>query len=142
MSKLQKAIDEKGVSQKSLAKAAGISTVYLCQLANGEKDFSRVSLALALRIADALEITDLRDLVDYEGGELAAKASKRVRDSFLRRVVRERMIDTDLYRYAIFEKEDNILIRRIPIDELDTTAALTDWETVAIVGEGGAIKKV
>ena len=139
--RLQKAISEKGVSQKSLAKAAGISTVYLWQLASGEKDFSRVSLALALRIADALEITDLRELVDYEGGELAAKASKRVRDSFLRRVVSERMIDTELYRYAIFEKEDRALIRRIPIDELDTTAALTDWETVAVIGEGGEITK-
>lgn len=141
MSKLQKAIDEKGVSQKSLAEAAGISKVYLWQLASGEKDFSRVSLALALRIADALEITDLRELVEYKNGTLAAKASKRIRDSFLRRVVRERMIDTELYRYAIFEKEDHALIRRIPIDKLDTTAALTDWETVAMIGEKGEIIK-
>ncbi len=141
MTKLQEAIDKKGVSQKSLAKAAGISTVYMWKLASGEKDFSRVSLALALKIADALEITDLRELVEYEGGELAAKASKRIRDTFLKRVLRERIIDTDSYRYAVFEREDSALIRRIPIDKLDMADASDSWETVAVVGDGGQITK-
>ena len=141
MTKLQEAIDQKGVSQKSLAKAAGISTAYMWKLASGEKDFSRVSLALALKIADALEITDLRELVEYESGELAAKASKRIRDTFLKRVLRERIIDTDSYRYAVFEREDYALIRRIPIDKLDTADASNSWETVAVVGDGGQITK-
>lgn len=141
MTKLQEAIDQKGVSQKSLAKAAGISTAYVWKLASGEKDFSRVSLALALKIADALEITDLRELVEYESGELAAKASKRIRDTFLKRVLRERIIDTDSYRYAVFEREDYALIRRIPIDKLDTADASNSWETVAVVGDGGQITK-
>ena len=140
MTKLQEAIDQKGVSQKSLAKAAGISTVYVWKLASGEKDFSRVSLALALKIADALEITDLRELVEYESGELAAKASKRIRDTFLKRVLRERIIDTDSYRYAVFEREGYALIRRIPMAKLDTVDDSNSWETVAIADERG-IKK-
>ena len=45
--------------------------------------------------------------------------------------------DTAKYRYTVKECRDNSKqwreIRRLPLDKLDTTAALTDWETVAVI---------
>ena len=53
--------------------------------------------------------------------------------SFINRVMRERIVDTRKYRY-IFDS-NNGQIQRIPIKYLDTTAALADWETVADLAE-------
>ena len=46
--------------------------------------------------------------------------------AFENRVNREGIVDTKNYRYCA---RDNKIIR-IELDKLDTTAALTDWETV------------
>lgn len=46
--------------------------------------------------------------------------------NFENRVIRERIVDTKAYRYAIRENK----IVRIELDKLDTTAALTDWVVV------------
>ena len=46
--------------------------------------------------------------------------------AFENRVNREGIVDTKNYRYYA---RDNKIIR-IELDKLDTTAALTDWETV------------
>lgn len=46
--------------------------------------------------------------------------------AFENRVKREGIVDTKNYRYCV---RDNKIVR-IELDKLDTTAALTDWETV------------
>lgn len=46
--------------------------------------------------------------------------------AFENRVNREGIVDTKNYRYCV---RDNKIVR-IELDKLDTTAALTDWETV------------
>lgn len=45
---------------------------------------------------------------------------------FIERLKEERTIDTKNYRYVIDGRE----IKRLPIDDLDTTAALNEWEVV------------
>ena len=53
---------------------------------------------------------------------------------FIARVLRELTVDTKQYRYNVEEcynvNEQWYEIRRLPIEKLDTTAALHDWETV------------
>ena len=55
-------------------------------------------------------------------------------NDFIARILRERTLDTAKYRYIVTEEHDDTHqwaeIKRLPIDKLDTTAALTDWETV------------
>ena len=51
--------------------------------------------------------------------------------SFMERVKNERVVDTRKYRYAL----DGVVgktpcIKRLPINDLDTTAAIDGWETV------------
>lgn len=54
--------------------------------------------------------------------------------AFIARIMQERTVDTAAYRYIVTEEHDDRTqwaeIKRIPLDKLDTTAALTDWETV------------
>lgn len=54
--------------------------------------------------------------------------------AFINRIMQERTIDTRNYRYIVTEEHDSnnqwAEIKRLPLDKLDTTAALTDWETV------------
>lgn len=52
--------------------------------------------------------------------------------AFFERVKREKVIDTRKYRYIL----DDVVgktpcIKRLPIGDLDTTAAIDGWETVA-----------
>lgn len=52
--------------------------------------------------------------------------------SFMERVKNERVVDTRNYRYIL----DNTVgktpcIKRLPINDLDTTAAIDGWEVVA-----------
>ena len=54
--------------------------------------------------------------------------------SFIARVMHERIVDTRNYRYVVKEcynvDEQWLEIRRLPISDLDTTAAIDGWETV------------
>ena len=54
---------------------------------------------------------------------------------FMEKVLKFRMVDTRNYRYVAEEchnaDEQWLEIRRLPLELLDTTAALTEWETVA-----------
>lgn len=50
---------------------------------------------------------------------------------FLRRVVDESIIDTRKYRYTYNAGNGNI--ERLPLEKLNTTYALTDWEVVGNV---------
>ena len=53
---------------------------------------------------------------------------------FVEKVIREQIVDTRAYRYTYKvcdgATEQWFEIRRLPLDKLDTTAALTEWETV------------
>jgi hypothetical protein len=60
-------------------------------------------------------------------------------DAFLLSVLQKGTRDTRNFRYAAQEVNGNthqwIEIRRLPIRDLDTTAALDGWETVCTIGE-------
>ena len=64
---------------------------------------------------------------------------KTAKKDFIERVRRDGIVDTRKYRYIAREvngpSEQHLEIRRIPLDCLDTTAALdrSNWETVHIV---------
>lgn len=50
---------------------------------------------------------------------------------FLERVKREGIVDTRKYRYVVDHAQG--LIKRLPIEYLDTTLALTEWQVVTIL---------
>ena len=54
--------------------------------------------------------------------------------AFINRVLIKRIVDTRNYRYIVEECHNADgqwqEIRRLPIDDLDTTAAIDGWETV------------
>lgn len=50
---------------------------------------------------------------------------------FLRRVVSESIIDTRKYRYIYNAGNGNI--ERLPLEKLNTTDSITDWEVVGNV---------
>ena len=52
-------------------------------------------------------------------------------NKFLRRVVDESIIDTRKYRYTYNAGNGNL--ERLPLEKLNTTYALTDWEVVGNV---------
>lgn len=64
----------------------------------------------------------------------------KVKKEFLKKVVRFKSLDTKTYRYKATpytsENEQLLVISRIELEKLDTTKALTDWETVAITWDG------
>ena len=49
---------------------------------------------------------------------------------FIEKIKREWSVDTKNYRYIYKVFADHAEIRRIRLEYLDTTAALTEWETV------------
>jgi hypothetical protein len=57
--------------------------------------------------------------------------------ALIHRVMRELIVDTRKYRYKF--DSNNGQIRRIPLEYLDTTAALTEWETVADLAEAATV---
>lgn len=65
-----------------------------------------------------------------------------MKKSFEARVLRERVVNTEKYRYTVQEcygapdpytYTQWLEIRRLPLEDLGTTAALTDWETVKVI---------
>ena len=54
--------------------------------------------------------------------------------NFRERVIYERIVDTKLYRYITVDRHNATEqwreIHRIPLSDLDTTAAINGWETV------------
>lgn len=53
------------------------------------------------------------------------------------RILNERIVDTKNYRYITEEcynaSEQWLEIRRLPLSNLDTTAAINGWETVEVI---------
>ncbi len=62
-----------------------------------------------------------------------------MKKEFIDRITRERIVDTRKYRYVIKEcynaTEQWAEIRRLPLEDLDTTAAIDGWETVKVIGK-------
>lgn len=60
-----------------------------------------------------------------------------MRKEFRDRIMREGIVDTRNYRYASKEccnaSEQWLEIRRLPLAQLDTTAAIDGWETVEVI---------
>lgn len=52
---------------------------------------------------------------------------------FENRIIREGIVDTRKYRYVCNDYSDRREIKRLPIEDLDTTAAIDGWETVKVV---------
>ena len=52
---------------------------------------------------------------------------------FEARIMRERIVDTKLFRYIVKECGDHAEIRRLPIRDLYTTKAIDGWETVKTI---------
>lgn len=49
---------------------------------------------------------------------------------FLKKVIKEKIVDTPKYRYVYQPYPDRAEIQRLPIDCLDTTDAIDGWEIV------------
>ena len=56
-----------------------------------------------------------------------------MKKEFVEKVMRELIVDTRKYRYICADCCDHSEIRRLPLEYLDTTAALDVWETVQII---------
>ena len=53
-----------------------------------------------------------------------------MKNEFIEKVIKYGSIDTKKYRYRALELPDRLIIKRIPLEYLDTTAAIDGWETV------------
>lgn len=65
------------------------------------------------------------------------KGESTMKKEFEKRVLNERIVDTAKYRYVVAECHNSssqwFEIRRIPLDQLDTTASINGWETVKVI---------
>ena len=59
------------------------------------------------------------------------RRNKNMTKAFIERVKNERIVDTKKYRYILDDVVGKIpCIKRLPINDLETTAAIDGWETV------------
>lgn len=63
MSKLKELRLSAGMSRAQLSEASGVNARQIQRIENGEGDMSNVTLANAIKLADALGV-DVRDLID------------------------------------------------------------------------------
>ena len=64
MTRLKDVRVEKGISQGQIYKATGIYPSSISAWENGNRDFNKAQLQTVIKIADALGVTDLRELAD------------------------------------------------------------------------------
>ena len=64
MTRLKDVRIEKGISQGQIYKATGIYQSSISAWENGSRDFNKAQLQTVIKIADALGVTDLRELAD------------------------------------------------------------------------------
>lgn len=64
MTRLKDVRIEKGISQGQIYKATGIYPSSISAWENGNRDFNKAQLQTVIKIADALGVTDLRELAD------------------------------------------------------------------------------
>lgn len=56
-----------------------------------------------------------------------------MKNEFIEKIIRERIVDTAKYRYVIKECGDHAEIQRLPIKQLDTTDAIDGWSVVKVI---------
>lgn len=54
---------------------------------------------------------------------------------FIDWVIRDGVVDTMAYRYAFRADKTHAVVERLPINQLDTTAALEPWDVVEVIAE-------
>ena len=54
---------------------------------------------------------------------------------FIDRVIRVGVVDTKAYRYVYRVDKTRAVVERLPINQLDTQAALEPWEVVEVIAE-------
>ena len=64
MTRLKDVRIEKGISQGQIYRATGIYPSSISAWENGSRDFNKAQLQTVIKIADALGVTDLRELAD------------------------------------------------------------------------------
>ena len=64
MTRLKDVRIEKGISQGQIYKATGIYPSSISAWESGNRDFNKAQLQTVIKIADALGVTDLRELAD------------------------------------------------------------------------------
>lgn len=57
----------------------------------------------------------------------------KVSKKFIEKVIANGSVDTKSYRYIVKDLPDRQEVRRLPICQLDTTAAIDGWETVWVI---------
>lgn len=57
----------------------------------------------------------------------------KIRKSMINRIIKERIVDTDKYRYVAKDCGDHAEIRRIELTKLDTTYAIDGWELAEMI---------
>ena len=53
--------------------------------------------------------------------------------TFREKILKNGTVDTKNYRYHVAQYPDHCEIRRIPLDYLNTTTAIDEWEIVEII---------
>lgn len=53
-----------------------------------------------------------------------------MKKEFLSRILHEGVVDTRKYRYIVNDSGADIVVKRLSIEDLDTTVAIDGWETV------------
>lgn len=56
-----------------------------------------------------------------------------MKKEFIEKIIRYGSVDTEKYRYVAREYPDRLEVQRLPLADLDTTAALNGWETVQVI---------
>ncbi len=56
-----------------------------------------------------------------------------MKQELIDRIIREGAVDTDKYRYRYESDNKGARIKRLPLDMLDTTAAINGWEVVKVL---------
>ncbi|MCI1936195.1 MAG: helix-turn-helix transcriptional regulator [Bifidobacteriaceae bacterium] len=62
-SRLRSLREKRGMSQNALAMKSGIAANRISDTETGRRDILNISLGTAIKLADALEVKDLRELV-------------------------------------------------------------------------------
>lgn len=56
-----------------------------------------------------------------------------MKQELIDRIIREAVVNTDKYRYLYETDNKGARIKRLPLDMLDTTAAINGWEVVKVL---------
>lgn len=70
------------------------------------------------------------DNISMQSKKQTQRRLTKTKKEFLNRVLHEGVVDTRKYRYIVIESGADIVVKRLPIEDLNTTEAIDGWETV------------